>query len=276
MNFAVRSREKLYFGIMLAISILLYGLLFALLATPAKDAAAIYIGLIGFILFLNVFVTLIFVGTLKGNAIKINAKQFPDIYAILESHSQRLGLSKTPDMYLLQGNGILNAFALKFARRNYVVLHSNILEIAYQDMDVVSFIIGHELGHIKRNHTGFLKSFLIFPAKLMPFLGNAYSRACEYTCDNIGFNLCPKGAVKGILVLAVGKKLYTKVNLDELLLNVEREAGFALKFAEIFSTHPVLVKRIAVMNQLTYDDLTPENGFFNIQNSDFKQSDKSL
>ena len=206
---------------------------------------------------------MLFVGSLKGNAIKINKKQFPDIYEILESHSRALELKKLPDMYLLQGDGILNAFALKFVQRAYVVLYSYMLEVAYEEgRDAVSFIIGHELGHIKRNHTGFFKSYFLLPAKFIPFLGKAYSRACEYTCDNIGYNLCHKGALKGALILTAGKRLYTRVNINELISNTKSEQDFTMTFSELFSTHPHLVKRIAAIHQLNCDNFTTDTDTF--------------
>ena len=148
-------------------------------------------------------------------------------------------------------------------RRNFVVIHSDVLEAAYEEgMDAVSFIIGHELGHIQRNHVGFFKSLLIWPASWIPLLGLAYSRSCEYTCDNIGYHLCPDGAINGILILALGKKLYKKVVTRELMSTFEKESGFAVSFDEIFSTHPALIKRIAVINQLNYSNSIKENPAF--------------
>jgi Zn-dependent protease with chaperone function len=198
--------------------------------------------------------SLLFSGYIKGNAVRVSERQFPEAFALLKSHSEALGLARVPAMYVMHGHGMLNAFAVRLARRNYIVLYADVLELAYQEgEDAVSFIIGHELGHIKRNHVGFLKAFCTWPARWMPFLGNAYSRACEYTCDNIGFNLCPKGAAKGVLILAVGKMLYKKIDVEQLLFDYKSEEGFAVTLAEMLSTHPMLIKRLAVINQLKND-----------------------
>jgi Zn-dependent protease with chaperone function len=159
-------------------------------------------------------------------------------------------------LYLLQGGGMLNAFAMRFVGRNYVVLYSDVLEAAYHEgMPAVEFILGHELGHIKRNHVGLLKMILLFPGHLIPFLGSDYSRACEYTCDNIGYHLSPEGAVKGLLILAAGKKLYKKVDVDALLDNAGNEPLLAQWVAEIFSTHPHLIKRVRNLNQIHNEKL---------------------
>jgi Zn-dependent protease with chaperone function len=143
----------------------------------------------------------------------------------------------------------LNAFAAKFLGRNYIVLYSEIVETAYgQDKSIIEFIIGHEMGHIKRNHM--LKNLILFPSYIIPFLGSAYSRACEYTCDAIGFALCPAGAKGGLLVLASGKTIYKKVNLNEFLRQDDTEDGFWKWFAEKVSSHPNLTRRLGAFGEV--------------------------
>jgi Zn-dependent protease with chaperone function len=192
-------------------------------------------------------------GDVQGNTVRVHEKQFPELFEILQNQSKILGLKNTPQMYIMHNGGFLNAFATKLFRRNYIVLYSEVLEAAYQEgMPVVEFIIGHELGHIKRKHVGGLKSLFITPAKLMPLLGNAYFRACEYTCDHIGYNLCPEGAQKGLLILATGKNLYKKIQVDELLADFDGNKGLVTWIAEIFATHPPLIKRIAKLRKPKY------------------------
>ena len=247
MKFEVNDKEKLYFGIMTVI-----GLIFHVISCGALVVFAALFSL------LRIIPSKLMIGFLKGNAIKVNNRQFPDAFEILQSHSKNLGLKKAPAMYILQGNGMLNAFATRVARKNFVVLYSDIFELAYeQGKDAVSFIIGHELGHIKRNHVGFSKLFLTFPARIVPFLSSAYSRACEYTCDNIGYNLAPKGAVNGILILASGKKLYKKVNVKSLINNPTDQQGFGFWLSEKLSTHPHIVRRLAAFDLQNIDHPEP-------------------
>lgn len=196
-----------------------------------------------------------FIGYLRGNAIKVNEQQFPEVFELLKVECEKLELKKVPTLWLLQAGGILNAFATRLRGQNHVILYSDVLAAAYEEgTTAVKFILGHELGHIKRNHVGWLKSLALTPAKFVPFLSWAYSRGCEYTCDNIGYTVAPEGAEKGILILAAGRDLYKKVNVKEILLAANAEKGFALWFAEIFSTHPHIVKRVANLERLKLED----------------------
>jgi len=244
MKFDVYYKERIYGLFMALVSSAIYAIFIKVLLDNADGKALTYLSvMIGFAIF-NFFTALLFVGNLRSNAIKVSTEQFPEAFAILEDHSKKLGFKKAPDMYILQGNGMLNAFALRFSRRNYIVIFSDVFELAYQEgQSAVSFIIGHELGHLKRNHCGFIKSILFLPAKFVPLLGNAYSRACEYTCDGIGYALCPDGALKGLLILAAGKKLYTRVNLLEWMHNGAYRQTFSQYFFEICSSHPTLTNR---------------------------------
>lgn len=246
MHYKIHDKEKLYLTIMAVISPIAFA---ALCYFHPQKMMLLYAAIA--ILLINCLGRLYFIGHLRGNAVKVNEKQFPELYAILKDYSEKLQLNAVPTMYILQGNGILNAFATKFVGKNYVILHSDVLTAAYKEgKAAVAFIIGHELGHIKRNHLSLLKTIGLFPARMVPFLAAAYSRSCEYTCDNIGYALSPEGAEKGMLILAVGNELYTKVNVPQLLHNAHQDKGFAVSFVEIFATHPRLVKRVEMLHAL--------------------------
>ena len=247
MNIVVHPKENFYFDIKMLFSLLVYFFIPVLIFSDGNYRT---IGLFIFIFYFGIFFLVIFfrhgilIGYLKGNAIRINDNQFPDIYTIATEQARSLGLAEVPTIYILQKGGSLNAFATRFFGRNFIVLYSDILETAYEKGNkALEFVIAHEFGHIKRNHI--TKQLLTFPSRIIPFLNPAYSRACEYTCDNIGYSLCPEGADNGILVLAAGKRLYSKVNKDKFVNSSNMDFGFWKWFAEIISSHPTLPKRIA-------------------------------
>jgi Zn-dependent protease with chaperone function len=112
------------------------------------------------------------------------------------------------------------------------------------DIEAVKFVLAHELGHVKRGHNQ--KRFWTFPSSLVPFLMAAYSRACEYTCDNIGGSFIPgeTGRLQGLLLLAGGKDLYKEIDINSYLDTAKQNRSFAVKFVNMFISHPYLPSRI--------------------------------
>lgn len=254
-EYQVNSKENVYFYIRLFASLGLYYLFVKLILKSLQASGPEMVGVYTMyayvvLIFLFLFFRFgILIGHLKGNAIKLSKNQFPDIYQIAVKQAELLGLKTVPSIYIMQSGGVLNAFAARFLGRNYIVLYSEIVETAYdQDKTILEFIIGHELGHIKRNHM--LKNLILMPSYLIPFLGAAYSRACEYTCDSIGHVLSPMGARGGLLVLASGRSIYKKVNLNEYLRQDYSEDGFWKWFAERVASHPNLTKRLAAFGEV--------------------------
>jgi len=254
-EYQVSSKEKRYLIIRILVSVLFYLMLAGGIAAYLMYSESAVLALtvaVAYILFIVLFLLLrvgFFIGYLEGNAIKVSENQFPDIHNIVQKQSQQLGLSSVPNVYLLQEGGLLNAFVTSFVGTNYIVFYTDVVEAAYEkDPSVLEFIMGHELGHIKRKHT--LTSLLLFPSAIVPFLALAHSRACEYTCDSIGFSLSPQGAKSGLLLLASGKGLMQRVKTNEYVAQTKTGIGFWCWFSEKFMSHPHLSKRLAVFNDV--------------------------
>jgi Zn-dependent protease with chaperone function len=249
-EFEVSPKENIYFAIKIFASIIMYAVIvfaingFLSIENPATAPMVMLFGFYaGFIILFLIFRLGIFIGYLKGNAIKVSPVQFPDIFKIASEQSEKLRLATMPDVYIMQSGGVLNAFATRFFGSNYIVLYSEAVESALEkDKNMLEFIIGHELGHIKRKHL--IKRLILFPSFIIPFLGPAYSRACEYTCDNIGYALAPMGAKNGLLLLVSGRNLFSKVDTHEYIRQGYTEDGFWQWFAEKVSSHPHVTKRI--------------------------------
>lgn len=235
----VHPREKLWFGVSLVWSLLIYA---CLLATLVLFLFAPIVAILG------LFTQGIWLGHLRGNSIRVSETQFPEVYAAAKKNCEKLNMPM-PAMYIVQSGGVLNAFATRFLMRDYIVLYSEIVEMAYeQGAKAVEFVVAHELAHVKRGHLK--KRVWILPALLTPILGNAYHRACEYTCDGFGAHCVPEGAVSGLLSLSAGKRLYKYVKVDQFVGQADNETGFWVWFAELLSTHPRLPKRLATLLSL--------------------------
>jgi Zn-dependent protease with chaperone function len=258
LEYEVHSKEQVYFVLKVIAAVIGYGIIYLLIAAIFNSSNPVALAPILFyaaLIIIYLFFRMgILTGFLMGNAVRVSEKQFPQIHKIVNRQSYLLGLSYLPEVYILQSGGALNAFAMRFFGADYVVLYSDVVEEALaEDINVLKFIIGHELGHIKRHHM--TKSVLLFPGFIIPFLNSAYSRACEFTCDNIGCALSPEGTVPGLLILASGKKLWKEVN-HKAFVDQEMEAeGFWFWFAEKISSHPRLTKRIGRFEYVERPDL---------------------
>ncbi|MGP6157366.1 MAG: M48 family metallopeptidase [Vulcanimicrobiaceae bacterium] len=234
MNQYVHPKEKLYYTISLVVSILIY---VALLVSIVGILYGLIIGCAALVL------QGIFVGRLRGNGVRVTERQFPMLQAMAVKVAARLELPAVPEIYVLQEGGALNAFATSFVSRNFVVVYSDILELAYEQGEAeLAFVLAHELAHVKLGHVK--KKLWLFPARIIPFLSQAYSRACEYSCDAIGAALEPEGALGGILVLASGKRLYREMDLAAFVEQARQPTDFWMWLAEHLATHPNLPKRV--------------------------------
>jgi Zn-dependent protease with chaperone function len=187
-----------------------------------------------------------FLGHVRGSGVRVDAHQLPDLYARVVRASQKLNLSAVPEVYVLQSGGLLNAFATQLFSRKYVVLYSNLIDDCHTD-DELEFIIAHELAHHAAGHLK-LQLFTA-PVRLIPLLGPAYSRACEYTCDRAAFHAVGslEPSQRALSVLAAGTKASLSLDLS-VFASQQRAAGeFWPAVAELGSTHPYLSKRVAAL-----------------------------
>jgi Zn-dependent protease with chaperone function len=250
----VHPKEKQYHRVAFVFSMIVYGILALILvsaiASGGRSGAiagvglvfllAFYVGLIWFALF---FAQGYFIARLRKNAVKLGERQFGDVLALVKSIAADIGMKEAPEVYLLQEGGVLNAFATKFLSRNFMVIYSEVFELAYAEgEDALKFVIAHELGHIHRRHLR--GRWKIIPGFIIPFLAMAYSRGCEYTCDRYGKAYGKPSGNQGLLLLAAGKALYGKVNEEEIVKQAEEEQGFFMWLAEVNASHPSLARRI--------------------------------
>jgi Zn-dependent protease with chaperone function len=208
------------------------------------------IGLVYAVLFalLLLFVRLVLVSHLRGNGVRLGSDQFPELYDSVVKFSRQFGLETTPDAYLLQNGGVLNAFAMKFTGTNFVVLNSALVDACGDNSAARDMIIGHELGHIHAGHLRY--QGLLAPAMIVPFLGKALSRAREYTCDRYGLAAAGNldGALTGLAILAAGAKHGPRVNRQALSRQQEEMNTGWMTLAQWLSTHPPLTRRIAALD----------------------------
>ncbi len=239
----VYKNEKPLFAVLFSISALVW----LALIVGTLGLALVY--LLFFFIF-YVFAHSAFISYLKGTGVRISATQFPDLHEKIQACCQKLGMEKAPDAYVLHAGGAFNALATRFLGRNFIVLYADIVDALEEHPDALNFYIGHEIGHLKRNHL--LWAPVLMPAAFLPLAGAAYARAREYTCDRHGFAACadPVSAQYGLAALAAGGKRWRTMNKEGYVSQAKVSSGFWMSLHELVSDYPWLTKRMAAIAAL--------------------------
>jgi Zn-dependent protease with chaperone function len=194
-----------------------------------------------------------------GNMILLGPGQFPELHAMVVEGSQKIGLAEPPQTFIYNSNGIFNAFARRLMGGRYVFLTSALVD-ASSDAQV-RFVLGHELGHHAAGHLNPWLNVLKLPAHLVPFLGKAYSRAREYTCDSIGAYLSADAHASRSALQMLGcgcRRLNASMNCDAFVAQEDRVPAIFGFLTEINRTHPRLTRRVAAINAAARHDVNPE------------------
>ncbi|MBF0142490.1 MAG: pilin [Magnetococcales bacterium] len=236
----VYHRERPLFVLSLVISLILW----ILMVVGTMGGVLIYV-VMAFLIYL--FAQSAFIVYLKGSAVRITARQFPDLHQRLLDSSRRIGMAKVPEAYLLHANGVFNALATRFLGRDFLVLFADVVDALEESPESLNFYLGHELGHLHRKHL--LWGPVLWPASVLPLLGSAYHRAREYTCDRYGLACAPNPevALRGLAALATGGKRWKSLDLGEYVDQIALLKGFWGSLHELLGDYPPLVKRV---NQL--------------------------
>jgi Zn-dependent protease with chaperone function len=196
---------------------------------------------------------------IRGSAVRLSRRQFPDIYAVKEDFARKLGLQREPEIYLMSGNGTLNAFAASTFGYDFVVIHSELFSNTYEkNRDALAFIIGHELGHLHLGHTRLWYQLSTAYVDRVPLLKGFLSRAREYSCDRHGAYLAPQGE-EGLVLLAAGRYVYKDVDVEELLEQALRFRGFWPVVAQLPQSHPFTVRRLKVLHDAGFFEASAKN-----------------
>jgi Zn-dependent protease with chaperone function len=252
MSFDINSirhpKEKTYGPVTLIVGALLWLGLLAMVAFEEQPlVAALVFVLYGLMIWgVSAAVRALTRAYMFGHFVMVGPDQFPRIHAMVEEGARKLGLDEAPTTFVYNSSGVMNAFALRLiGKRRYVWLTSALIDADNEEQ--LRFVIGHELGHHVAGHLEQATGLLRWPAMIVPFLGPAYSRSRELTCDRVGAFLVRDLTVSrtALQMLACGSaKLNAQMNgaafaAQEAL--VPPIAGFLLL---IVSGYPRLTQRV--------------------------------
>ncbi len=192
------------------------------------------------------------------NAVEVTEHQFPDIYALFTDAAARIGLDKRPKLFILNGNGLLNAYASKCTlRKKYIVIYSDLVDIYYEQSneDLLRFTLSHELGHVYLGHVNIRRTVLNAALKIIYF-SNTLTRAQEYSADRVAASVTAQGTrALALLPFYAGKHVHLRASVEQYIANdVPDQSRFWLAVVSFMATHPVGKRRIATLNRMDHED----------------------
>jgi Zn-dependent protease with chaperone function len=180
----------------------------------------------------------------------VSPERTPNLARIQQACLDRLHPGQV-DVYIVRSSQ-LNAYTFGFSSPQDIVLYSSLLDV--MDEDELSFVLGHEMGHVALGHT-WLNTLLggmsgvpvtVGAAVIITLAFRSWNRACEYSADRAGLLACgkPQKAISALIKLVAGS-VQSQVELQRALQMIEREDDSVLnQLGETLSTHPMIARRI--------------------------------
>jgi Zn-dependent protease with chaperone function len=222
--------------------------------TDAIPLLAVSLGLIIYVLYQQ--------GAIKGSAVAVSQRSFPEVDKLAQIAAGRLGIGK-PDLFIKHSRE-LNAYAIGFLGSSCVVLHSQTVHALTNAPKELQFIIGHEFTHIKCSHVVWQTIAARNPILgripvlnyLLPLFFSWWSRQAEYTADRGGLIACKDLAAsqKALARLVIGPELFDRLNIEEFI-NQARNGDISTKASEFLSSHPLLAKRLLALAEFARSPL---------------------
>lgn len=182
--------------------------------------------------------------------IRVSGSSFKSVHRLARVAAYRLRIP-LPPVYIDESSEY-NAYTKGFHRYGFIVVHSSLAR-DFRPLELL-FVLGHEMGHIKRRHTTWLN--LTNPARVsgarfvfapvMQVIFNLWSIKSEYTADQAGLIVCRDvpAAVMTMLKLAGGAQVEREVNLAQMLKSAEAEPSLGSSLLEYLGDHPFAENRI--------------------------------
>jgi hypothetical protein len=169
-----------------------------------------------------------------ANAIRITARNFPEVYGAFVEACRILDVNPIPELYLIHGEGYIRTFTIG-VNQPVVIINTDGLEGL--DPEELIYVFGHELGHIKSQHLLYHQTAIILPtlgrviANSTLGLGGLATNGVElalyqwvmmakFTCDRSGLLACQNSeiATRALIKLAgLPSRYLTPIVVEEFI-----------------------------------------------------------
>jgi Zn-dependent protease with chaperone function len=216
----------------------------------------------GSVLFVGVVLAMAYAATraqhsqLIARATRVTPQSAAGLWSLVQAGAARLGPGPV-EVYVAPSR-VLNAYTFGLDSPKVLVLESALLQAL--DADELAFVISHELGHVRLDHTwlnslvgglsGIPSPAVTFGLLQLAFLW--WNRACEYSADRAGLLATgkPEKAISALVKIATGGRAQTQADVARALQIVEAQGNdFANQLGEALATHPLMARRIAQLRQ---------------------------
>ncbi|MBC7764296.1 M48 family metallopeptidase [Microbacteriaceae bacterium] len=186
--------------------------------------------------------------TMLGNALQVEYSDFAWLRDWTNDVSADLAMPRV-EIFVTQ-DPVINAYAFGYVRPYTIVLHSG--SIRYLTKNELKSVVVHEMAHIKYGHTQaavYLTPFLVVPVISIAgsWIAGFWQRRTELTSDRLALMYMNDAELvkKALIKVHVGPDVSDAMNETArqwLHYVAERPMN---RFAQTFSTHPFLVRRLA-------------------------------
>src|SRR5262249_52195612 len=161
--------------------------------------------------------------SIRGGSVRLSQNQFPEIHEVLVRYCGRLGMTRTPRLYLTDDEIKRDAQAFSSWDGDYIALATKYVD--RDSHDVVAFLLARELGALRLGHTRWWNEALLAYVVRIPILRRPLRRVRAFSRDRYAAFLAPDG-LRGLLIVASGRRLLPNVNIPAWLEQVHEYKGF--------------------------------------------------
>jgi Zn-dependent protease with chaperone function len=193
----------------------------------------------------------------QKNMFRSSEDSFKTIFKLGKVGAYRLKIP-LPEIYITQDDEY-NAYTKGFYKYGFIVLNSSMVNDFTPEE--LLFVIGHEMGHMKKYHTTWLNltnparsggaKFIFAP--VMRYIFNIWSVKAEYTADQGGLIACKslRSAVTAFLKMAGGHNIKDQIDINKIMQPGDQNDQIFSSFLEYFGTHPFIENRIKQLINLS-------------------------
>lgn len=178
-------------------------------------------------------------GKVSSHDVEFRSDEMSEIGEICDKFSKELNLDYTPRAYFYTySKSKIEALGVEIKSSLHIRMNANMAKSIYE-MDnynkALEFFVAKELAHIYLGHTKASRVFLTFTGRIVPALGELYSRVCNYSADNVAAALVGEGASEALAMSEVKPKNTGFLNTKKLFRSQSKDLSKSEKFGVWYS-----------------------------------------